>query len=360
MSSISVQLREWRYARRVTTASFCLVALLASATGLRSAPVALTDDDLKKIVPGATIAIDTPLGASLPIVFGHDGLMTGKAGMLEPFLGAAKDRGRWWIERGRLCQKWFRWFDAEARCVALSQDGQVFHWRQDSGRTGTAKMIAKLEPVVAKEEPVVAAVEPAPTLAEPRTSKVAPSRTPTPGSVTMASTAPRPAMPARTAAPPARPPRGVATPARNAASPDVRSGGARAPARPYAVAGVAMPTRNPIALAREIAARPVVGEATSSARSATGMVPGRTFRVRGVMRDDTLNVRSGPSQEHGVVGVLPPDGRRIRLAGQCVSEWCMVRAGRILGWVNIGFLAPERIASDDRRSWTRSTLGGLN
>ena len=61
--------------------------------------------------------------SSIPITYHGNGLMSGKAGVLEYFLGAEADRGKWWVANGKLCQKWFKWLDAQPSCMQLKQDG---------------------------------------------------------------------------------------------------------------------------------------------------------------------------------------------------------------------------------------------
>ena len=109
-------------------------------------PVPLAGDGLKQAVAGKTVHLDTPFGIAIPITYQANGLMSGKAGVLEYFLGAEADRGRWWIAGGKLCQKWFKWLDAQPSCMRLSQDGYRLFWRRDDGLSGTATIVASLAP----------------------------------------------------------------------------------------------------------------------------------------------------------------------------------------------------------------------
>jgi len=65
-----------------------------------------------------------------------------------------------------------------------------------------------------------------------------------------------------------------------------------------------------------------------------------TYRVAGVADDDKLNIRSGPSSEHAIVGSIPPSGRGIRLTGNC-GAWCPVHYNGLSGWVSGRYLAVE-------------------
>ncbi len=97
------------------------------------------DDALRTMVSGRTVLLDTPIGSVIPIKFGEDGALQGRAGSLSGYLGAAKDEGRWWVEKGRLCQKWSVWFARQTNCLKLRQVGEVVHWTRDDGRSGTAR-----------------------------------------------------------------------------------------------------------------------------------------------------------------------------------------------------------------------------
>lgn len=105
-------------------------------------PVETADDAVRSLVGGKTVALDTPLGTTIPIAFREDGTMSGKAGSLAGMLGAAADSGRWWAERGRLCQKWGVWFNTEVQCLKLRLSRGMVHWTRDDGRTGTARIVS--------------------------------------------------------------------------------------------------------------------------------------------------------------------------------------------------------------------------
>jgi hypothetical protein len=112
----------------------------------RAEPVALGDETLKQAIVGKTVHINTPFGVAIPITYHGNGLMSGKAGVLEYFLGAEADRGRWWVAGGKLCQKWFKWLDAQPSCMHLTRDGNRIFWRRDDGMSGTATIAAALAP----------------------------------------------------------------------------------------------------------------------------------------------------------------------------------------------------------------------
>ena len=121
-------------------AGLCFLA----ASSANAEPVKLADAALKLAVTGRTVHLDTPLGITVPITYHGNGLMSGKAGVLSYILGADNDRGRWWVENGKLCQKWFKWLDAQPNCMQVQQEGQRIFWRRDDGVTGTATIVAGL------------------------------------------------------------------------------------------------------------------------------------------------------------------------------------------------------------------------
>ena len=120
----------------------CVVA----GCSARAEPVAIGDETLKPAIVGKTIHINTPFGVAIPITYHGNGLMSGKAGVLEYFLGAEADRGRWWVEGGKLCQKWFKWLDAQPSCMRLTRDGNRIFWRRDDGLSGTATIATAFAP----------------------------------------------------------------------------------------------------------------------------------------------------------------------------------------------------------------------
>jgi uncharacterized protein YraI len=66
----------------------------------------------------------------------------------------------------------------------------------------------------------------------------------------------------------------------------------------------------------------------------------RTYRVVNVAYDDVLNIRSGPSAGHAIVGSIPPRGRGVRILGNC-RGWCPIQYNGMSGWVNGAYLAAE-------------------
>jgi len=123
-----------------------LGVVVLTGSSAQAERVALRGDALKQALAGKTVHLDTPFGIAIPITFQGNGLMSGKAGALQYFLGAEADRGRWWVEEGKLCQKWFKWLDAQPSCMSLQQDGKRIFWQRDDGLSGTATIEAALPP----------------------------------------------------------------------------------------------------------------------------------------------------------------------------------------------------------------------
>lgn len=268
---------------------------------------------LKDLVAGSTVVIDAPMGFKLPIRHAEDGTLSGEAGGLSFYLGSATDTGRWWVAGDRLCYQWSRWFKSEPRCMAIRRDGLRIHWEKDDGDTGTGTVIARKP---APQETIAASVRPAEQLHVPPAA--------------------RPAGPASAATPQPR----VAT----AASPTPPSPATAGSGLPRRAPAAPAEARSPQPLPRSVqtaAAAPVPRLAASTTPPPPYRVgaPEPHYRVVMVADDDVLNVRQGPSADHAAIAALEPDASGVRILGPCRSDWCFVRHGDIVGWVNRNYLA---------------------
>jgi hypothetical protein len=296
--------------------------LMLAATEAHAGASPLSGDEIKETVAGAVVAVDTPLGATLPIHYGNDGRMSAEAGGLAYLLGSATDSGTWWISANRLCQKWRRWFDGAVHCLRLSQDGARVFWRREDGEEGTASILTRPERSVAEPQKsrqlearasnaqILLPSSPPPPVAAPApatTSSLLSPGEPGRGGMDLADEAPVPQRP-----PLPRPP---------------EVSGVEADAKATVTTKTA-PVKRPTALAAATPPPPI-GRA----------VP--LFRVAGVDEDDVLNVRNGPSAEHGVIGSILPDAAGIKIVGPCVSTWCPIQHRGISGWVNSVYLSPN-------------------
>lgn len=77
-----------------------------------------------------------------------------------------------------------------------------------------------------------------------------------------------------------------------------------------------------------------------------------SWSVVGVAPGDRLNMREHPSAEAAIVGVIPRHGRHLRGFGCEVTpqgqEWCRIKYGPTVGWVNRKFLRREIAAWEFR------------
>jgi hypothetical protein len=320
-----------------------VVGMLGGAVSAMAEPVRMTGDDIKTVmVPGTQLAIDTPIGTSIPVTISPGGLVSGDAGALGLTLGSIKDRGRWWTDGDKLCMKWFRWFDAKPRCMTLQRDGSKVHWYEGSGESGTATLTVAPSVVVAKApakvpQPVVkVAPAPLPRAEEPRVEEVSNDRAPaaedSPSSrfataalndMLQKDQPEAPAPIAKLGVPQAAKPQ-------PAQPPQVEAKRAPVEVKPQA------PKREPVAAAVRIPKEPYRHEPL--------------FRVSGVEVGDKLNVRSGPSEYHAAIGAIPADARKVRITGTCRELWCPVRHGHLEGWVNRYYLAEDVAAKSTTTS----------
>jgi hypothetical protein len=303
----------------ISAACLCVAAVQAQASDL-------SGQQINELLAGATVELDTPVGTKLPVRYGRDGKLLGEAGGLAWYLGAPTDRGRWWVEAGALCHKWSRWFEAETQCLRLRKEGRVIHWRRHDGNAGTATI-------------TVAAPKQAPPLlasAQPFRLKEAP---------------PPPVPPAATKAPVKAPDKHAGLSPNAGAEqlpvPVPREAAAQDAPQKEAAAEQATqddatpPREKPILAAPEKASPP-----KSQAEPTRGGL--RVYKVANVRNDDVLNVRSGPSADFDIVGVLPPGTRGIAITSACRSQWCPVQHHAASGWVNRAYLTPEASAEDIR------------
>lgn len=295
----------------------------------------LSGAEIAKIVPGATIRIDTPIGTTVPFRYNPDGKLSGEAGAVAFFLGASRDTGRWWIDGSKLCHHWKIWFKAKPRCIWVRKTGRRVAWRSDDGETGTATIVPRKQVVANKRKqgalpsglgggelkPARGSVTATGGGAAAR-ARVARRETdtqpmPTPVLPTRNSLAPVPAT---------RPPE---------------------PVRAVAVVTVAKP--RPRVAQRP--STPVKRAATPDTQARVYASSRDMYRVVGVARNDVLNVRSAPSPDANVVSRLAPNATGVHLRGSCQGFWCPIRVGGKSGWVNHAYI--ERITK--RRVAQRQT-----
>jgi Bacterial SH3 domain len=275
----------------ITAGCLCAAHVASAQT------VGLSGHEIRDLIAGAAVEIDTPLGTKLPIHYTADGRLSGQARELGSYLGASADTGRWWINSDQLCHKWNRWFDSEPQCLRLRKQGRTIHWLNQDGNSGTA--------VVTVPAPVVAIVV-------ERKMHVAGPQSPPTGADTAepGAQAPQPQNPA-------------------ADQPLVASLSGEAPVPQQRT----LPSNAPsLRQTGELNKRPA----------------GPLYMVANVEEDDVLNVRSGPSTDFDVVAELQPGIRGIAITGACRSQWCPVQYALTRGWVNRMYLADDQAMSSTR------------
>lgn len=346
--------------------------LAAAPSAAVADTVALEGEQLKQTVAGSLVALDTPIGTTIPVRFGNDGLMSGEAGSLAGYLGAPKDRGRWWVADNRLCLKWFRWFDAEQACLSIQLKGERVFWQQDNGKTGTGTIVERAKPLPI----VMAAASPAPSRVAPPAAVPPPPRKP----IVVADVFSKPTEVVAHASTDADPAASFAadkpTHAETDHSGEPRQSSAVEPASGIFAVGTHLSSAGVLKLRKTHAARktsvapvqrpaarhappPVlvrkptlVGQSGVGATNKASSMPSPmglsalarpSFRVSNVSRHDVLYVRRGPSSEHDAVGSIAPASAGIEMTGRCVDGWCPIRASRIKGWVNSYYLAEDTV-----------------
>ncbi len=287
------------------------IALLTAEAGAER----LTSNELKQKIPGAIIHLDTPLGSVVPINYGPEGIVEGKAGAVAFYLGSEQDRGKWWIEGSAVCHQWNTWFNGKKKCLTVDlKAANRLEWTDQEGDKGTATIIA------------IGNSAPAPTQ---QTAAVAPRALPNLPLLEAA-----PSRPARLGAPQGATPMEPKPATVTAPPPKV------SPARP-AVAGnpKSEVKSEPKATVEKVAA--LAPPPVASAPSPQSI----EFRVANVAPDDVLNLRRGPAAATDIVVAIPPSTAGLILAGNCNGEWCPVVHGQHFGWVHRYFIAASSSAS---------------
>lgn len=313
--------------RRVVFLLGCFVA-----SPLAAGQTKLTGEAIKTTVGGSLIELDTPIGTTVSVRFGHDGLMSGNAGALASVLGAVTDRGRWWAANDQLCVKWFRWFDAEARCVSINQDAKRIFWQKDDGETGTGTIVELGKPSSKSAPPV--------TVAQVvKANKPSPEPEPLPTS-TDVKTLVAQSHATSLAVVHVTPVKFVAPPAAEAQTSSL---------------ALNVPAPRPAVRPKPHVAITVIPKTQSKTKPSTAaQEASRQFRVAGVDASDALNVRSGPSQDSLSVGEIAHDGSGITIVGNCSNDWCLIKHHNLTGWVNRRYLVadgePEQTANASQES----------
>ncbi|HML93756.1 hypothetical protein [Methyloceanibacter sp.] len=126
----------------VIAAAIAAGAGAASAGAAMAANASLSGDALRSAIADKTVVLKIS-GFELPIQYSARGTMTGRMSTVAAAFSGNKgvsDRGKWWVDGNRLCQKWSSWMDGETYCYALSQKGSQVRWVRNDGRSGSARI----------------------------------------------------------------------------------------------------------------------------------------------------------------------------------------------------------------------------
>lgn len=299
-----------------------LAVTLSSPAFAASSQVPLDGQAVNNLINGATISIDTPIGTTVPVRYTADGQMSGEAGSVAFALGAPTDRGKWWVERDRLCHRWNVWFEREQQCMRLRLSGDRLFWVRDDGKTGTATLTVRPQrPAEATVQPFQSAMmaPPVPQFLSQPLRALPQVEDPTPPKVTK----PLPAVAVKPAPPVVSQP----SPAQPAKQP--------APAAKAAPAKKTARAADPASLPKHLVPTQAIPPQPAI----------QTYKVAFVDDDDVLNVRSGPSSDHPPVGEIPPAAQGVKIMGGCQADWCLVAHRNVTGWVNRYYLVAESPSS---------------
>lgn len=124
-----------------TTAILVLAATMVAASVPASAE-RLSGPEIKRAVEGKRIWLATPPWGEFPLNYRRGGVVDGSGEALG--LGrvmAPTDRGRWWVDGNRLCQRWTEWYEGQTFCFTLARaGGNNLRWVRDDGFSGTARI----------------------------------------------------------------------------------------------------------------------------------------------------------------------------------------------------------------------------
>jgi hypothetical protein len=111
------------------------------ATGA-SADWLQNDQAVRSLVAGKRVYLSVPLGGEFPLHYRRGGEVTGDGSGLG--LGryfAPKETGEWWVDGGKLCQRFPTWYKSQVNCFRLRPVSETrLQWRRDDGYSGRARI----------------------------------------------------------------------------------------------------------------------------------------------------------------------------------------------------------------------------
>ncbi|MDI7862629.1 hypothetical protein MRS76_11720 [Rhizobiaceae bacterium n13] len=101
-----------------------------------------TEQDIRNSIVGKRVFLAVPFGGEFPLNYRTSGELDGSGEALG--LGRymkPRDRGRWWIDADRLCQKFETWYDGQPMCFEIYRiDPKRVQWIRNNGQKGTARI----------------------------------------------------------------------------------------------------------------------------------------------------------------------------------------------------------------------------
>jgi len=122
------------------------IAVSALAVFLSAAPASAewldNDSTIRSLVAGKRVYLKVPLGGEFPLYYQSNGRVTGDGSALG--LGkylAPRETGEWWVDGGKLCQRFPTWYKAKTTCFRIRPTSETrLRWERDDGYSGRARI----------------------------------------------------------------------------------------------------------------------------------------------------------------------------------------------------------------------------
>lgn len=102
-------------------------------------PALLGPEELRNIMPGATIMTRTFYGDPCTIELHEDGKMSGRSGHADEDC----DTGKWWLEGDVWCRQWEQWAYGDISKLQVSLNGDHIRWWRPGGRLVDAGVLQR-------------------------------------------------------------------------------------------------------------------------------------------------------------------------------------------------------------------------
>jgi hypothetical protein len=119
-----------------------LLAAVAAASVAQAQAAPLSGDEIKSLIGGKRVYLSTPLRIELPLYYKSNGTVVGNiSGFSMARMFTPSEAGRWWVEGGRMCQKWPTWYKGRQFCFTISKiSNSKIAWTRDDNYSGTARI----------------------------------------------------------------------------------------------------------------------------------------------------------------------------------------------------------------------------